>query len=68
MEYILGLAAFVAGVALLFVAVRALARALFGRSRRLERDLALDVLRSRLSRGEITTAQFEEAARTVGGG
>lgn len=68
MEFLIGAAAFLAAVSVLFFLVRAVARALFGRSRRLERDLAADVLRHRLARGEITPAQFREAMTTIGDG
>ena len=68
MEYLVGGAAFVVGVGALFLLVRTLARAVFGRSRRLERDLAIGVLRDRLARDEITQRQFDEAVSTVGNG
>ena len=68
MEYLVGVGLFIAAVAAAFVAVRAVARMSFGRSRRLERDLAVEVLRDRFARGEITRAQFDEAVTTVGKG
>lgn len=68
MEYIVGGTAFIAAVVVLFFAVRALARVLFGRRRRLERDLAIDVLRDRLTRGEITNSEYDDAVAAVGKG
>ena len=68
MEYLVGGAAFIVGVGALFLLVRTLARVVFGRSRRLERDLAIGVLRDRLARDEITQRQFDEAVSTVGNG
>ena len=68
MEYIVGAAAFVLAVGVLFFLFRGVARLVFGRSRRLERDLALGMLRDRLSRGEITRAQFDDGVVAVGKG
>lgn len=68
MEYVVGVALFIAAVAVAFFVIRALARGTFGRSRRLERDFALEVLRGRLERGEISRAQFDEAVSAIGNG
>ena len=53
-------------VALLFVAVRWLARNLFGPRRRLESELGLEALEGRLARGEITREEYEQARRALG--
>lgn len=66
MEFVIAIAVFAAAVLGLFIIIRVVARTLFGHDRRLERDLGLEVLRSRLSRGEITRAEFEEAAGALG--
>jgi uncharacterized membrane protein len=57
---------FVGAVALLFVAVRWLARSLFGSRRRLESVLGLEALDGRLARGEITREEYEQARRALG--
>ena len=63
---LIGLAAFAAAVAVLFVAVTWLARAVFGPRRRLEAELGLEALERRLARGEITREEFEQARRALG--
>ncbi|MFH0751408.1 MAG: SHOCT domain-containing protein [Chloroflexota bacterium] len=63
---LIGLAAFAAAVAMLFMAVTWLARAVFGPRRRLEAELGLEVLEGRLARGEITREEFEQARRAQG--
>ena len=63
---LIGLAAFAAAVAMLFMAVTWLARAVFGRRRRLEAELGLEVLEGRLARGEITREEFEQARGAQG--
>jgi uncharacterized membrane protein len=60
------LAAGVALVLALFVAVRVVTRGLFGRDRRLERAVGLEVLDARLARGEITREEYEQAKRALG--
>ncbi|OGO59301.1 MAG: hypothetical protein A2V85_04595 [Chloroflexi bacterium RBG_16_72_14] len=60
------LAAAVALVLAMFVAVRVVARGLFGRDRRLERAVGLEVLDARLARGEITREEYEQAKRALG--
>ena len=65
-EYGAILAAGVALVLALFVAVRILARGLFGRDRRLERAVGLEVLDARLARGEITREEYEQGKRALG--
>jgi hypothetical protein len=66
MEYVLGAGLFLAAVATAFFVIRVVAQAVFGPSRRLERDLGVEVLRGRMSRGEISRAQFEVAAAALG--
>ena len=53
-------------VALFFVITRG-TRAVLGPRRRLEEELGLEVLRTRLARGEISQAEFEQAKRALGG-
>lgn len=65
-EYGAILAAGVALVLALFVAVRILARGVFGRDRRLERAVGLEVLDARLARGEITREEYELGKRALG--
>ncbi len=65
-EYGAILAAGVALVLALFVAVRILARGVFGRDRRLERAVGLEVLDARLARGEITREEYEQGKRALG--
>lgn len=66
--------AWIAGLTLLFGLVFALyfvitrgTRAVLGPRRRLEAELGLEVLRTRLARGEINQAEFEQAKRALGG-
>lgn len=66
MEYVLGLGAFAGAVAILFVVIRTAARRLFGRGRRLERELALRLLSERLQRGEVSIEQHDEAKAALG--
>jgi uncharacterized membrane protein len=66
MDIVLLAAAFAGAVAFLFVLVRAVTRALFGRGRRLERELALRLLQERRRRGEITQAEHDAAAAALG--
>ena len=70
MEYVV---AWIVGPTLLFGLVFALffvitrgTRAILGPRRRLEEDLGLEVLRTRLARGEISQAEFEQAKRALG--
>jgi uncharacterized membrane protein len=53
-------------VAALFLAVRWLARSLFGSRRRLESELGLEALDGRLARGDITREEYEQARRALG--
>ena len=53
-------------LALFFVTTRG-TRAILGPRRRLEEDLGLEVLRTRLTRGEISQVEFEQAKRVLGG-
>lgn len=59
-------AAAIALVLVLFVAIRTIARGLFGRDRRLERAVGLEVLDARLARGEITREEYDQARQTLG--
>lgn len=70
MEYLI---AWVVGSTIFFALVFGLVflitrgtRAILGPRRRLEEDLGLEVLRSRLVRGEIAQAEFEQAKRALG--
>ncbi len=65
-SWIVGLAVFVGIVLGLFVLITRSTRWAFGPRRRLGTDLAMEVLRGRLTRGEITDAEFAEAARILG--
>ena len=63
---VLGVAAFAAAVAVLYVVITRLTRAAFGPRRRLEAELGLEALQQRLARGEITREDFEQARRALG--
>ncbi len=63
---VLGVAAFAAAVAVLYVVITRLTRAAFGPRRRLEAELGLEALQQRLARGEITREEFEQARRALG--
>ena len=54
-------------VVVLFILITGGTRAAFGPHRRLEEELAVEVLHGRLVRGEITQNQFEVAAGIVTG-
>jgi uncharacterized membrane protein len=66
MTLALGALLFGGAVALLFVAIRWLARSLFGSRRRLESELGLEALDGRLARGEITREEYEQARLALG--
>ena len=68
LAWILGLAVFFGPVFALFWAITGGTRRILGPRRRLERDMALEVLRGRLARGEITQAEYDEALRILGQG
>jgi uncharacterized membrane protein len=53
-------------VAVLYLVIRAAVRSALGPRMRLESELGVEVLRGRLSRGEITPAEFEEGKRLLG--
>ena len=57
---------FVAIVVALFALIVRVSRALFGRGRRLESELGVEVLEQRLRRGEISFAEYEVARRALG--
>jgi uncharacterized membrane protein len=63
---LIGVAAFTAAVAALFVAVTWLTRAVLGPRRWFETELGLEALEGRLARGEITRAEFDQAKRALG--
>jgi uncharacterized membrane protein len=63
---LIGVVVFAAAVAMLFVVITWLARAVFGPRRRLEAELGLEALGRRLARGEITREEFEQAKRALG--
>jgi uncharacterized membrane protein len=63
---LIGVAVFAAAVAVLFVAVTRVTRAVFGPRRRLEAELGLEALEARLARGEITQEELEQARRALG--
>jgi len=65
--WIVGLTIFFALVFALFFIVTRGARAIFGPRRRLEAEFGLEVLRTRLARGEISQAEFEQGKRALGG-
>ncbi len=72
MEYILGwvvgLAVFFGVVFALFWVITRVTRAVIGPSRRLERDLGLEVLEARRRRGEITDEELATGKRLLGPG
>ena len=63
---VLGVAAFAAAVAVLYVVITRLTRAAFGPRRRLEAELGLEALQQRLARGEITREEYEQARSALG--
>ena len=65
--WIVGLTLFFGLVFALFFVITRGTRAILGPRRRLEEDLGLEVLRTRLARGEISQAEFEQAKRALGG-
>lgn len=67
LAWIVGLTIFFAVVFALFFVVTRGTRALLGPRRRLEAELGLEVLRTRLARGEISQEEFEQAKRALGG-
>lgn len=64
--WIVGLTLLFGLVLALFLVITRGTRAVFGPRRRLEEDLGLEVLRTRLARGEISQAEFEQAKRALG--
>ncbi|MBA3877148.1 MAG: hypothetical protein C0498_09465 [Anaerolinea sp.] len=67
LAWIVGLALFFALVFALFFLITRGTRAILGPRRRLEEELGLEVLRTRLAQGEISEAEFEQAKRALGG-
>ena len=61
---LVGLLVMVGFVVLIVWAVAAVSRG--GQSREPERPTALDILRERYARGEITQQEFEQAKKTLG--
>lgn len=66
-ELALVLVILLVAVVALFIAVRVIARGLFGRDRRLERSIGMEVLDARLRRGEITREEYDQARKALGG-
>ncbi len=64
--WIVGLTLFFGLVLALFFVITRGTRAILGPRRRLEEDLGLEVLRTRLAQGEISQAEFEQAKRVLG--
>lgn len=65
--WIVGLTLFFGLVFALFFVITRGTRAILGSRRRLEEELGLEVLRTRLARGEISQAEFEQAKQALGG-
>ena len=65
-SWVVGLTIFLALMFGLFFLITRGTKAILGPRRRLEEDLGLEVLRSRLARGEITQAEFDQAKRALG--
>lgn len=65
--WIVGLTVFFALVLALFFVITRGTRAVLGPRRRLEAEFGLEVLRTRLARGEFSQAEFEQAKRALGG-
>ena len=65
--WIVGLTLFFGLVFALFFVITRGTRSILGSRRRLEEELGLEVLRTRLARGEISQAEFEQAKRALGG-
>ena len=63
---IVGLLVFIGLPIVLYCLVTRGTRMLFGPRRRLEAELGLEVLEQRLSRGEISNEEFEQAKRALG--
>jgi uncharacterized membrane protein len=67
LAWVVGLTLFVALVFGLFLLITRGTRAILGPRRRLEEELGLEVLRTRLARGEISQTEFEQARRAIRG-
>jgi uncharacterized membrane protein len=63
---IVGLLVFIGLLMVLYYLVSRGTRMLFGPRQRLEAELGLEVLEQRLSRGEISNEEFEQAKRALG--
>jgi uncharacterized membrane protein len=63
---IVGLLVFIGLLMVLYYLVSRGTRMLFGPRRRLEAELGLEVLEQRLSRGQISNEEFEQAKRALG--
>jgi putative membrane protein len=66
--WVVGLAVLIAAVVLLIWAVTSMTRAAGSSKDAPHRTEALDILRARFARGEITKEEFEDAKRTLGYG
>lgn len=67
LAWVVGLAVFFALVFALFLVITRGTRAILGPRRRLEEELGLEALRTRLARGEISQTEFEQARRALRG-
>ena len=67
LQLVIGVAVFVAAVAVLYVLVTRGTRRVLGPKRRLETELGMEQLQGRLARGEITQDEFDQARRALGG-
>jgi uncharacterized membrane protein len=65
---VITVAALAVAMAVLYLVFVRVARRVFGHRRRLERDLAMELLKARRDRGVITADEFETARRIIGDG
>lgn len=65
---VIGIVSLAIAVACLYLVLTRVARRTFGPPRRLERDLAIDLLTARRDRGVISAEEFETAQRIIGDG
>ena len=67
LQLVIGVAVFVAAVAVLYVLVTRGTRRVLGPKRRLETELGMEQLQGRLARGEISQDEFDQARRALDG-
>ena len=65
--WVVGLSIFFVLVFALFLLITRGTRVILGPRRRLEEELGLEALRTRLARGEISQTEFEQARRALRG-